>query len=108
MLSKMSAAMSSIAARSFPEILLRGLFVGAVFALIHRRYARGRGGVWAMVAYLFLLLVSYQSVRSSTFYPLTPVVQQLVPSILALEAIRFVLRRIAGRPALPALGPAAG
>lgn len=81
------------------DLLLRGALLGAVFGALHRMAQRNTHRIWYVVGYLWLTLTAYQSLRASTFFQLSPVVQQLIPAMLLVEGTRLVLRRTAGRTA---------
>lgn len=87
------------------DLLLRGAFLGAVYGLLHRAVVKRAHRVWYLVAYVWIMLTSYQTVRASTLAQLSPVVQHLVPLVLVVEGMRFGLRRTAVRQT-PALGAA--
>lgn len=79
------------------ELLLRGALVGVVFGALHRALVRRSHRVWYVVAYLWVMLTSYQTVRASTFQQISPLVQHMLPGILLVEGMRFGLRRTAAR-----------
>jgi hypothetical protein len=74
-----------------PEIMLRGLLLGAAFAMMHRAYARQSRSFLSNVMYLWLMLFCYVSLRNNTGYILVLVVLRLAPFVVVVSLLRTAL-----------------
>ena len=84
-----------------PDVVLRGIAVGAVFAGIHRWCGRRTLRFWPALFYLWLVVLCYQSFRSTTFHLVVLFEYRILPAILLVT----VLSRAMGA-LLPGRGPA--
>ena len=87
----------SIVGLGWLELIVRGAFVGFVFAWLHCAYKSRQTGVWPTVAYVWLIILAYQSFRNVTLYPVSMFIQQFIPTVILVEVARRGLVR-AGAP----------
>jgi hypothetical protein len=73
------------------EVVARGLIVGVFFAALHRLFVRRRGRFWVTAVYLWTLLMAAVSFRATSFYFVSPFVQQVLPTIILVEVIRALI-----------------
>jgi hypothetical protein len=81
------AIAESIVGFGWPDLAIRGALMGAVFALLHRWYIRRSASFWVTVVYVYLVVNSYNSFRSSSFYWVGTLWLQVLPLYLI---IRFL------------------
>lgn len=74
------------------ELVLRGSLLGWLFGRIHRWYACRAGSFWATLFYVWLMVWSYYTIRSSTLYFLAFILYQYIPTIIFVYMIRELLR----------------
>lgn len=74
------------------ELVLRGSLLAWLLARIHRWYARHAGSFWGTLFYVWLMVWSYYTIRSSTLYFLAFILYQYIPTIFFLYMIRELLR----------------
>jgi hypothetical protein len=77
------------------EVIVRGLLVGVVLALVHNWWARSPANLWRNVFYIWLAVVSYYTVRGTSFYLATLVLLRFVPLVLAVQFFTWLLRCVA-------------
>jgi hypothetical protein len=87
-----------------PEMALRGLAVGAIFALIHNWYARNASRFWPTLFYIWLCVWSYYTYRASSFYLLTHVITMFVPVYIFVRAMQSA-HSAAAKPIEQGVGP---
>ena len=76
------------------DLLLRGVFSGAVYAWLMRWFMRHRHRWWAMVVYAYCFATCVMTLKYSVLYPLTPLVRILLPGMLALWLSTRLLGRV--------------
>lgn len=83
---------------------LRGITLGIVFAIAHRWHQRKQHNFYATIAYLWLCLNAYYSLRASTLYLMVWVVYLLLPTLALILLSRELLQMSVGgkRPSSPA------
>ena len=74
----------------WPDLMLRGALLGVIFALMHRFYIRRSDSFWVTALYIYLVVNSYNSFRSSTFYWVATLWLQVIP-------VYIVIRLLSGR-----------
>ena len=79
------------------EVIVRGLLVGVILALVHNWWARSPANLWRNVFYIWLAVVSYYTVRGTSFYLATLVLLRFVPLVLAVQFFTRLLRFVAKR-----------
>lgn len=88
------------------ELVLRGLMIGALFALIYNWWARAPQNLWRNVFTIWLVVVCYYTVRNTSFYLMTLIVMRFLPIVLLVQFLAWLLRALSGtvvqRPALDA------
>jgi hypothetical protein len=67
------------------ELLVRGIVLAAVYAAVHRWYVRRASNWWATLAYVFLCVWSYYTIRATTFYFVYFIAYRLVPFLAMLH-----------------------
>ena len=72
------------------ELLVRGVFVGVLFGLIHRRFSSRPITLWQLAFYLWLLVWSYQLVRNTTFGLLSWAEYYFLVPVIALRATHYL------------------
>jgi hypothetical protein len=72
------------------ELVLRGGLLGYIYAKLHRFYVGRKKSFWVTLFYLFLTIMSYYSIRSSTFYLIAPAVYHFVPTYLIVTSIGYL------------------
>src|SRR5213080_783265 len=51
-----------------PELIVRGLFLGLVFAKLRAWYISQETSFWRTLLYFYVLIISYYMIRSSALY----------------------------------------
>jgi hypothetical protein len=74
-----------------PEIMLRGIFLGVAFAMMHRAYVRRSRSFLANVIYLWLMLFCYISLRNNTGNIFVSALHRLVPFVIVLSVLRWAV-----------------
>ena len=81
----------SIVGLGWIEIVMRGVFLGWLFARIHRWYVHKATSFWRTLFYLFLTVWSYYTIRSSTFMFVYFVFYHFVPLMIVTVFVRELL-----------------
>jgi oligosaccharide repeat unit polymerase len=81
----------------WPSAAVRGVVLGLCFAGVHRLYTRHSNNYWAVVFYVWMTTLSYQSFRATTLYFLVLFVFRFLPVVLAVKIAAAVLNRAARR-----------
>jgi hypothetical protein len=76
------------------ELVVRGLFLGTLFALIHRWYARRQDGYWTTMFYLCLCIWAYYTFRGSTLFIAYYVLYQFLPLLVGVGIAQLIVRRL--------------
>jgi hypothetical protein len=76
------------------DLVLRGAVLGYIFARVHRYFRHNGHRLWVTAFYVWLTVWCYQSVRNSSFDFVGFVLQQFVPTVIAIEMIRAVFVRV--------------
>lgn len=63
------------------EVALRGSLLGLMFALVHNWWSVRPQALWRNVFYIWLAIMSYYTVRNTSFYILTLIVLRFVPIV---------------------------
>lgn len=69
----------------------RGALIGILFALIHRNFVTGRKSFWKYCFYLWMIALSYQCFRATTFRLVPEFFYEFLSVILAMNLILRVL-----------------
>ncbi|HSW48961.1 MAG TPA: hypothetical protein VLH09_02250, partial [Bryobacteraceae bacterium] len=77
------------------ELVLRGALVGVAFGALQNWYNRRGRGFWETVLFIWLVLLCYTSVRSSTAQVLALLALQFLPGFLVLRAFDTKARQTA-------------
>ena len=72
------------------ELALRGGLLGFIYAKLHRYYVGNKNSFWVTLFYLFLTIMSYYSIRSSTFYLIVPAIYHFIPTYLIITCISYL------------------
>lgn len=75
------------------EIVWRGLLIGVLFGLLHRRLARGQVSVGFLMFYIWVTVWSYQTIRTGTLAPLVLILYHFIVPLLGIFILGAVLRR---------------
>jgi hypothetical protein len=75
-----------------PELIARGVVLGAVLALIHRQCVKHAGSLTSFIIYLWLCTSIYYTYRASTFYIATWAVYRVVPFVLLFWLFSWLFR----------------
>jgi len=75
------------------EVVWRGLLVGALFGLLHRRLMRGEVSLAFVMFYIWVTVWSYQTIRNGTFALLVLILYHFVAPLLGIVILGAVLRR---------------
>jgi oligosaccharide repeat unit polymerase len=81
----------------WPSAAVRGVVLGLCFAGVHRLFIRRSNSYWAVVFYVWMTTLSYQSFRATTFYFLVLFVFRFLPVVLAVKIAAAALNRAARR-----------
>jgi hypothetical protein len=76
-----------------PEAFLRGLLLGWAYAALANRLTRNGSSILKIYIYVWLVVMSYQSFRDTTFTLITRSLYQVIPVVLF---VSFVERRASG------------
>ena len=84
----------SVIGWGWPELFVRGVFLGWALGLFHRAYLRRQTDfTWTML-YTFVTVWSFYTYRSNTLSPLVMIVYWFVPATLMVKAAAPVFRRV--------------
>lgn len=86
------------------EAIARGAVLGLICGVLFRYYRQHATSYWVTVAYLWVLILSYQPVRANTLIMFNVGLNQVVPTVILVGGLAWVLRN-ALRPQ-PEPGPA--
>jgi hypothetical protein len=75
------------------EIVWRGLLVGVLLGLLHRRLMRGQVSLGFLMFYIWAIVWSYQTIRTGSLAPLVMVLHHFVAPLLGILILGAVLRR---------------
>ena len=75
-----------------PEIIVRGVVLGAVLAFIHRQCVKHASSLTAFIIYLWLCTSIYYTYRATTFYIATWAVYRLIPFVLLFWLLSWLFR----------------
>jgi hypothetical protein len=76
-----------------PELLLRAVFAGLLFAVARTVLGSRHGGVWTLVTYTWLSVTAYQSFRAGTLYPFNAFIHDFPPALFTLAVLTIIFRR---------------
>lgn len=80
------------------ELILRGLFLGFLFAKIRAWYIKRSSSFWVTLLYFYLIIISYSTIRSTAIYLLlVSILYRFIPLYFL---IRFMPKHIRGAPPL--------
>jgi hypothetical protein len=82
----------SILGLDWIELILRGGFLAGFFAAVHRWYAGRKRDFWATLFYLFLMVWSYYTFRSSTLTIVYMIVYRFLPAFLLTHLVSALVR----------------
>jgi len=88
------AIAESVVGIGIADIIWRGLAVGVGFGLLQRHFARGQVSYWRFALYLWIVLLSYHTLRNSTFTLLPLFFYQFIPAAIGVLALSRLLRAI--------------
>ncbi len=74
------------------DLALRGIFNGAIFALIVRWYIGKSNKWWALVIYTYCYATCIMSIKYSPLYMLNPLIKTFLISIVCLILLRFLIK----------------
>jgi len=74
------------------DLLLRSLVNGVFFAFLVRWFLARRERWWAVTVYVYCYATSVLTLKYSVFYHLVPLLKTLLPTMLAVGAMRGLLR----------------
>ncbi|HKE93674.1 MAG TPA: hypothetical protein VKB34_05145 [Povalibacter sp.] len=92
------AIAQSVLGLGWVELILRGGIVGAAFALVHNWWAQKPAEFWRNCLYVWLAIVSYNSIRNQSLFLLTWVVTSFVPVVLVVTVLSRMLARVPRQP----------
>jgi hypothetical protein len=75
------------------ELVWRAALVGVALGFLHRRLMRREVSFTFLMFYIWLMVWSYQTIRSGTFAPLILILYQFVAPLLGIIILSAVLRR---------------
>jgi hypothetical protein len=81
----------SVVGLGAPEIIIRGLLLGSCFAGLHAWVAKSKPGLWKTTFYVWLLVWSYQVVRSTSLVLVPMFVYHFLPVVVAFKVLEFLL-----------------
>lgn len=73
------------------ELAIRGMILGLFCAYVHRWYAKNPTSFWRTVFYMYLSIWMYYSVRQASFSFLYFLLYRFLPTMLTIEAVRFLI-----------------
>jgi hypothetical protein len=85
------------------EFVLRGVFLGVLFALLHRWYVRNSSSFWKTMIYTYCLVWCHYIFRSTMLWPSYFVFYEIIPVMITVRVGATLLRK-AGRRALGEAG----
>lgn len=87
------------------EIAVRGGLLGVALAIIHNWCARKPSTLWRNIFYLWVIVVSYQAVRNTSFYLVPLILYRFLPLLLIVRIGEWLVEGAASPRSLPrALG----
>jgi hypothetical protein len=75
------------------DLFCRGLINGLFFAFIVNWFIRRREKFWAVTIYVYCFSFSIITIKYSIFFYLTPIVKELIPTILIIMLLIILIRR---------------
>ena len=75
------------------DLLFRGIINGVFFAFIVNWFIRRREKFWAVAIYVYCFSFSIITIKYSIFFYLTPIVKELIPTILITLFFIILVRR---------------
>lgn len=88
------------------ELIWRGMLFGVILALVQRRLVTRRQGLYSLAFYIWLAVLSYQSVRNTMFMLPTLIIYRFLTAMLAVSILGYVLRRWDDAVPVPSTTPA--
>ena len=89
----------SMLGAGWPELLARGIALGLIFGLLHRRFVRRPPTVWSLAYYVFLTALSYLSFRLTSFHFVVLSFYRFLLPVLGLQLLTALIRRAPSRSA---------
>jgi hypothetical protein len=80
----------------WPDFMLRGVFLGALLAAIHRWYVKHSSSFWMLAFYCFVIVWSHYVYRSTMLWPAYFVMYEFVPVMLITRATSSLIQRFRG------------
>jgi len=77
-----------------PEVIIRAIIIGFIFALIHKWYLNHRNSFWATSFYIWFLVESYQCFRATSFIFLTYFTYRFVPYFILVLLINGIIKKL--------------
>lgn len=85
------AIAESVIGQGWPELILRALLVGVSFALAHNYCTRGRKSIWAATFYIWIVVMSYNAFRNTTFSLFGLFLYDFLLPVVAVKSIAGIL-----------------
>jgi hypothetical protein len=73
------------------EASIRGAALGCIFGMAYLAYRNSTSSWWVFPSYMFLLVFSFNSIRNTTFWFLTGVIQTLIPALIVIAILGALL-----------------